>query len=421
MGSTLAHLADHQAHSVDLSLLRSQLDATQHLVEVAQTLSTARELSDVMAIVKHSARQLTQADGASFVLRDGDLCFYADEESIEPLWKGSRFPMRICVSGWTMLHREAAVIEDIYQDSRVPVDAYRATYVTSLAMVPIRTAHPVGAIGIYWSQHHRATDAEVTLLRALADLTSVAMENVRLYSELNRQIAETRRALESREEFISTAAHELRTPLTSLTLQVESIEAITDKADGMQLDARLPGKVSAAAASVGALNTLVNELLAATMTDRSMVLTLSEFELADAVQAVTAKLAGAARWANSPIYVTSEQPLRGSWDRELIEQALRALLSNALKFGAGCPVRVSLHRHNEFAHVEVCDEGMALVDEHSCVRRLDSMANHAGLGLGLFKAKQIADAHAGAISVASRGERGCAVSLTLPLGCEHDA
>ncbi len=46
-----------------------------------------------MAVVRHAARELTGADGATFVLRDADKCFYADEDAIAPLWKGQRFPM----------------------------------------------------------------------------------------------------------------------------------------------------------------------------------------------------------------------------------------------------------------------------------------------------------------------------------------
>jgi GAF domain-containing protein len=126
----------------------------ERLVAVVQELSMARELPTVMAIVRRAARELTGADGATFVLREADHCYYADEDAIQPLWKGQRFPMAACVSGWVMLNRQAAVIEDIASDSRVPIDAYRQTFVRSLAMVPIRAAAPIGAIGNYWARQH---------------------------------------------------------------------------------------------------------------------------------------------------------------------------------------------------------------------------------------------------------------------------
>ena len=419
MNGKLVHLADHHPpRSNGGAVLRAQLEATQRLVDVAQKLSTARELADIMNVVKHAARELTHADGASFVLRDGDCCYYADEESITPLWKGGRFPMHICVSGWSMLHREGVVIEDIYKDMRVPADVYRSTYVTSLAMVPIRTADPVGAIGIYWSHHHRATEAEVTLLRALADLTSVAMENVRLYGELKAQVEETKRVMKSREEFITAAAHELRTPLTSLTLQVQSMEAMAEQ-QHQAIDPRWPGRLSAAVASAESLTNLVNDLLAATLSFKPASLNLSRFELVEVAKEAMEVVKIAANWAQTTFTLSFDEALWGRWDHERIEQALIAVLSNALKFGPGKPVHMTLREQGGFAQVEVRDGGNHFTaseqQDNSCVRRLDSAASHAGLGLGLFKAKQIAEAHGGSITVVNHASGGCSVTLSLPL------
>jgi serine/threonine protein kinase len=158
------------------------------LVEVVQRLSLARDLTTVQDIVRHAARHLTGADGATIVLRDGDRCYYADEDAIAPLWKGQRFPMSACISGWSMLNRRSAVIDDIYADDRIPHDAYRRTFVKSLVMVPIRTLDPIGAIGNYWAEQHHPTEAKVKLLSALADTTAVAMENVRVFTELEERV-----------------------------------------------------------------------------------------------------------------------------------------------------------------------------------------------------------------------------------------
>ncbi len=141
-----------------------------------------------MDIVRRAARELTGADGATFVLREGDQCFYAEENAISPLWKGRRFPIDICISGWVMLNRQPAVIENIYEDTRIPAEAYRPTFVKSLAMVPIRTRNPVGAIGNYWATFYRPSPEQVKILQALADTTAVALENVQVYAELNQKI-----------------------------------------------------------------------------------------------------------------------------------------------------------------------------------------------------------------------------------------
>src|SRR5581483_219834 len=131
----------------------------------------------------------------------------ADEDAVSPLWKGQRFPLDTCISGWAMLNRQPAVIEDIYADDRIPHDAYRPTFVKSLVMVPIRTLDPVGAIGNYWAAPHQATPAEVQLLQALADTTAVAMENVRVFSELEDRVKARTAELEEANRKLQ-AAHE---------------------------------------------------------------------------------------------------------------------------------------------------------------------------------------------------------------------
>ncbi len=165
-------------------------DAATVLVGAVQELSRARNVGTIQAVVRTAARRMTGADGASFVLREGDVCFNVDEDCIEPLWKGQRFPMSACVSGWTMLNRSPAVIPDIYVDPRVPLEAYRATFVKSMVMVPIRAEDPIGAIGNYWASRHVATDNEVALLQSLAKSTSIAIENVAIYHDLERRVAE---------------------------------------------------------------------------------------------------------------------------------------------------------------------------------------------------------------------------------------
>jgi GAF domain-containing protein len=142
--------------------------------------STAEEVQSTVAV---AARRLVGADGASFVLRDGDECFYVDEDAVGPLWKGMRFPLEACISGWAMLNRESAAVPDIYVDSRIPIGAYEPTFVKSLAMVPIRASDPIGAIGTYWAEFHIPSEEEVAHIASLADVTARALERVRSVTE----------------------------------------------------------------------------------------------------------------------------------------------------------------------------------------------------------------------------------------------
>ncbi len=128
--------------------------------------------------MRKEARALLRADGATFVLRDDRQCFYADEDAMSPLWKGQRFPIEQCISGWAMLNDEPAVVPDISIDARIPQDAYRPTFVKSLAMVPVGIDKPGAAIGAYWARVHEVTPSELERLGVLAAATAEALERV---------------------------------------------------------------------------------------------------------------------------------------------------------------------------------------------------------------------------------------------------
>ena len=142
-------------------------------------LAMAHSLADIAAIVRTSARAISGADGVTFVLGEGSRCHYFDEDAIEPLWKGLRFPMNVCISGWAMMNGKTAAVEDIYADARVLHEAYRQTFVKSLIMVPVRTNAPVAAIGAYWREQRSFSDDDVAVVEALADAVGLALGTAR--------------------------------------------------------------------------------------------------------------------------------------------------------------------------------------------------------------------------------------------------
>jgi diguanylate cyclase (GGDEF)-like protein len=172
----------------------------EHLVELVQQLSLARDIGKIPTIACEAARRLTGADGATLILRDGEECVCAEEDAIGPLWKGRRFPVDTGISSWVIVHRQPAVIPDILEDARIAMEDYRSTFVRSLAMVPIHIENPIGAIGIYWAAPHAATGEEVKLLQLLADCTWVPMEQIRARQELEERILQHTQALESARE-----------------------------------------------------------------------------------------------------------------------------------------------------------------------------------------------------------------------------
>jgi two-component sensor histidine kinase len=78
-----------------------------------------------------------------------------------------------------MIHDEPVALSDIYKDPRIPADAYRPTFVHSLAVVPVRLDRPIAAIGAYWSDHHEASEAELETLRTIADAAALALARAR--------------------------------------------------------------------------------------------------------------------------------------------------------------------------------------------------------------------------------------------------
>lgn len=152
--------------------------------EAIEALAGTRSLEAVVSVLRAFARRVVGADGIAVVLSDGDRCHYVAEDAMEPLWEGQYFPASDCVSGWAMKHRETAVIGDVFDDPRVPVDAYRTTFVRSMLMVPIGQNESIAAIGAYWSEAGQPSDSEIALLEALARAASVALENNRLARRL---------------------------------------------------------------------------------------------------------------------------------------------------------------------------------------------------------------------------------------------
>jgi GAF domain-containing protein len=130
----------------------------------------------VIDVVRNTARQLIGAEGVTFVLRDEDHVRYLEEDAVWPLWKGQRFPIGECISGWVITHDEPAIIPDVYDDPRVLLSAYRGTFVRSMAMVPVGKP-PLGAIGAYWAAHHVASRSEMEMLAAIADSALIQIDD----------------------------------------------------------------------------------------------------------------------------------------------------------------------------------------------------------------------------------------------------
>jgi two-component system OmpR family sensor kinase len=224
---------------------------------------------------------------------------------------------------------------------------------------------------------------------------------------------ELREALAMRDEFLSIAAHELRTPLTAMILQIES--ALRSDRD----DQRKP-KLERARRQAGRLTKLVDELLTVgRITSGRLELVREPLDLAEIVRDTVGRLRDSAAQNGSTLTCDVPATVPGSWDRMRIEQVVGNLVDNAIKYGGGAPITVTLTADAERAAIAVRDEGIG-IDAEKLARVFDrferavSARHYGGLGLGLYIARQIVDAHGGTITVASTPGDGATFTVTLP-------
>ncbi|HEY1171749.1 MAG TPA: ATP-binding protein [Verrucomicrobiae bacterium] len=416
------------AGPVGLAKDESQLErhnrAMRRLVQAVQELSHARSLDAVTAIVRKAARELTGADGATFVLRDEDKCSYVDENAIGPLWKGQKFPLSACISGWAMLNKKPAVIPDIYVDPRIPVDAYRPTFVKSLVMVPIRTSDPIGSIGNYWATPHEATAEEVELLQALANTTSVALENVQVYSELEQrvqdrtlQLAAANRELEA---FSYSVSHDLRTPIRSIDVLATLIAEEKEN----RLSVEGTGYLAKIQEETRNMSALIDDLLRLAKLSR-VELHSETVPLSQLAEKILKKFQ--ARDMERKVRTQIQPAIEVKGDAGLLQVVLENLLSNAWKYSSRRP-----DASVEFGCLPAADEGgdpvffvrdngagfsMSFTDRlFQPFQRLHSPEEFTGNGVGLATVQRIIQRHGGKIWAKSEVGQGATFFFTIPQG-----
>jgi signal transduction histidine kinase/uncharacterized protein YoaH (UPF0181 family) len=271
------------------------------------------------------------------------------------------------------------------------------------------------------SESFALLDDDVSLYqKAVAWQTELA-ERKRVESSLIENEKLLKAVITARDEFISLASHELKTPLTALMLQFEVQKRRLKRSGSQALDVEAMKQfVDAANHHASQMGRLIEDMLdGARLSNGKLELIHERVDLGLLVQETLQKHVKEIQDAGAAVTTTVDPAVIGSWDRSRIEQVISHLLSNALKYGQGKPVQVSVWRKNGQAVLEVSDSGMGISpDEQDRIfdrfARAVSSTHISGLGLGLYICRKVVELHDGQIWVESKPGEGSTFTVSLP-------
>jgi signal transduction histidine kinase len=224
--------------------------------------------------------------------------------------------------------------------------------------------------------------------------------------------------------FLSIASHELRTPLTSLLLQAQALTRLTrDQTDSNV--SRLARRVEVIESNVNRLNLLVNQLLDVSRIAAGRVELQPETLALDLlVGDVASRFEDVAARAGCTITLRAEATVVGQWDRLRLDQVITNLVSNAVKYGSGRPIDLTVEQLGDRARVHVRDRGIGIAtgDQGRIFERFERLVSerhYGGFGLGLWIARQNIEAMGGTIRVESAPGEGSTFTVELPIVLEH--
>lgn len=254
-----------------------------------------------------------------------------------------------------------------------------------------------------------------------------AEDRLRLaHRSLEKRVAERtialQRAVEARDEFLSIASHELRTPLTVLRLQQQIFERQIAKANGASPSPEVIRNVSdMAKRQIQQLSRLVEDMLdVSRIATGRLRLETSECDLSELLTSVLETFTEQLQAAGVQTRIDAESGLKAECDPQRIEQVIANLISNAIKYGGGAPLKISARRETQHIEIVVEDEGPGISEEDrerifQRFERAVPAGESSGLGLGLYISRQIIESHGGTIRVESEAKKGSRFIVCLPI------
>ncbi len=415
------------ARTQDLTRSVGELRA---LGEVGQAISSTLDLQTVLSTIVTRATQLSGTDAGViyeyderqevFVPRATDRL---EAEIVQtmlaaPVRKGEGATGRLAEV------QEPVQLPDILEapaESRVRAVLVRAGYRALLAVPLVREGHLIGGLTVIRKDTGEFAPDVIDLLRTFATQSALAIQNARLFLEIEDKSRQLEVASQHKSEFLANMSHELRTPLNAI---IGFSEVLTERMFGA-LNEKQEEYLKDIYASGTHLLSLINDILDLSKIEAGrMELELTDFDLPTAIEnALTLVRERAGRRGITLQAIVDERLGQIRADERKIRQVVLNLLSNAVKFTSeGGRIEVAAMPRDAFVEVSVSDTGVGIAPEDQEAvfeefRQVGTAAKKVeGTGLGLTLCRKFVELHGGKIWVKSQVGVGSTFTFTLPVG-----
>jgi signal transduction histidine kinase len=409
--------------------LQNALERQTALSEILRVISSSpTDVQPVLDAIAERAARLCDAAAASMYLLDGDvLCHLASKgPSPDPVSHVDTLAIdRQSISGRAFLERRIIQVNDMLAAGddypRSHELAQRFDHRSVLVIPLIREGQPFGTILLRRKDVRPFNDREIALLRTFGDQAAIAIENVRLFNEIQDKSRQLEVANKHKSEFLANMSHELRTPLNAIigfseVLLERLFGDLNDKQDDYLKDIHSSGRH---------LLSLINDILDLSKIEAGrMELEASRFDIALALSnALTLVRERAQRHGIALIQEVDSALGELVADERKFKQILVNLLSNAVKFTPdGGRIEVTARRADGHAEIAVHDTGIGIApedqdtvfEEFRQVGR-DYTKKQEGTGLGLALTRRFVELHGGRIRLESEPGKGSTFTFTIPL------
>ncbi len=235
--------------------------------------------------------------------------------------------------------------------------------------------------------------------------------------------AEAEKSVQVRDDFLALASHELRTPITPIKIYLQllrrHLQAIPPEL--LPRGRALLSGFESADRQLDRLTRLIEDLLdVSRITAGRLILEREQFDLSELLGDIVDRFRLEGLSAKCELRLSAQPHVDGFWDRSRIEQVATNLLANAMKYGAGKPIEITVASEGNVARFAVRDHGIGIAeeDQEKIFERFERVAparSYGGLGLGLYISREIVSAHGGTIRVESELGEGACFIVELPL------